>query len=185
MPRVTSGWGTACRYPACSCPRHAARGRKGRIGPTTRRPTAPGPDRDPYSAGKTGGPLDGTCPLPHLRNANRQFPGENGPTKYNISRGKMAPREGYRSFAALLSRLRRLGRVGFTDRKEPPASRGHCPPGPPRRHFRLTADGRAASPFAWANPLLALYGDRWRGEENAREHLRELCRNHRYTRARR
>lgn len=69
-------------------------------------------------------------------------------------------------------------------REEPSAFQERYPPGPPRRYFRLTAQGRAASPLAWANPLLALYGDRWGGEVVARKHLRELRRNHRYTRAR-
>lgn len=71
-----------------------------------------------------------------------------------------------------------------TGREEPSAFQEHYPPWPPRKYFRLTAEGRAASPMAWANPLLALYGERWGGVEAAREHNRHLQRQHKYSRAR-
>jgi len=73
--------------------------------------------------------------------------------------------------------------VGFTGRAEPPTFQERYSPGPARKYFRLTAEGRAASPLEWANPLLALYGERWGGEENAREHLPQLRGSHRYTHA--
>ena len=64
--------------------------------------------------------------------------------------------------------------------EEPSAFQDHYPPGPPRRYFRLTDAGKNASDSQWSNPLLALYGERWGGEENARQHLRELRKKHKY-----
>ncbi|MBA7616243.1 hypothetical protein ES703_23539 [subsurface metagenome] len=64
----------------------------------------------------------------------------------------------YHSFVVYFSNLQRLGWVEFTSKEEPSAFQAHHPPGPPRRYFRLTDAGRAASDAAWSNPLLALYG---------------------------
>ncbi len=64
----------------------------------------------------------------------------------------------YHSFVVYFSNLQRLGWVEFTGREEPSAFQDHYPPGPPRRYYRLTPAGRAASEAAWANPQLALYG---------------------------
>jgi hypothetical protein len=40
---------------------------------------------------------------------------------------------------------------------EPSAFQSNYPPGQPRKYFRLTVAGKAASDSAWANPLSALY----------------------------
>ena len=66
----------------------------------------------------------------------------------------------YHSFVVYFSNLQRLGWVAFTGREEPSALQDNYPDGQPRRYFRLTAAGRAASEAAWSNQLLALYGER-------------------------
>ncbi len=65
----------------------------------------------------------------------------------------------YHSFVVYFSNLQRLGWVEETGREETSAFQDHYPPGPPRRYFRLTNAGRAASDAAWSNPQLALYGE--------------------------
>ena len=64
----------------------------------------------------------------------------------------------YHSFVIYFSNLKRLGWVEATRQEESSAFQDHYANGQPRRYFRLTAAGRAASDVAWANPLLALYG---------------------------
>ena len=64
----------------------------------------------------------------------------------------------YHSFVVYFSTLQRLGWVEPSGREEPSAFQGNYPPGPPRRYYRLTAAGRAASETAWSNPQLTLYG---------------------------
>jgi len=64
----------------------------------------------------------------------------------------------YHSFVVYFSNLQRLGWVEESGREEPSAFQDHYPGGYPRKYFRLTAAGRAASDTAWANPLVALYG---------------------------
>ena len=64
----------------------------------------------------------------------------------------------YHSFVVYFSNLQRLGWVEPSGKEEPSAFQDHYPPGPPRRYFRLTNAGRAASDAAWANPQFALYG---------------------------
>lgn len=64
----------------------------------------------------------------------------------------------YHSFVVYFSNLQRLGWVEPTGREEKSAFQDHYPQGPPRRYFRLTDAGKAASEAAWANPLFALYG---------------------------
>ena len=64
----------------------------------------------------------------------------------------------YHSFVVYFSNLQRLGWVEFTGKEEPSAFQDHYPPGQPRRYFRLTDAGRAASDAAWSNPQFALYG---------------------------
>jgi hypothetical protein len=64
----------------------------------------------------------------------------------------------YHSFVVYFSNIVRLSWVEPTGREERSAFQEHYPPGPPRRYFRLTKAGRAASDAAWANPHLALYG---------------------------
>ena len=63
----------------------------------------------------------------------------------------------YHSFVVYFSNLHRLGWVEFTGREEASAFQDHYPAGMPRRYFRLTDAGRAASDAAWSNPYLALY----------------------------
>jgi len=64
----------------------------------------------------------------------------------------------YHSFVVYFSNLQRLGWVEFTGKEEPSAFQDHYPPGQPRRYFRLTDAGRAASGASWSNPQFALYG---------------------------
>ena len=65
----------------------------------------------------------------------------------------------YHSFVVYFSNLQRLGWVEFTGREEPSALQDNYPKGQSRRYYRLTDAGRTASDAAWANPLLALYGN--------------------------
>ena len=67
----------------------------------------------------------------------------------------------YHSFVVYFSNLQRLRWVEQTGQEEPSAFQGNYPPGPPRRYYRLTDAGMAASDTAWANPHLALYGSGW------------------------
>ena len=62
------------------------------------------------------------------------------------------------SFVTYFSTLQKLGWVEPTGEEEASAFQDHYPPGPPRRYFRLTDAGRAASDAAWSNPQFALYG---------------------------
>jgi hypothetical protein len=64
----------------------------------------------------------------------------------------------YHSFVVYFSNLQRLGWVEPTGEEEASAFQDHYPAGMPRRYFRLTDAGRAASDAAWSNPYLALYG---------------------------
>lgn len=64
----------------------------------------------------------------------------------------------YHSFIVYFSNLVRLRWVEFTGGEEASAFQDHYPAGMPRRYFRLTDAGRAASDAAWSNPHLALYG---------------------------
>lgn len=66
----------------------------------------------------------------------------------------------YHSFVVYFSNLQRLGWVEATKKTEPSSFQDHYAKGQPRRYFRLTAEGMAASDSAWANPLMALYGSR-------------------------
>jgi hypothetical protein len=63
----------------------------------------------------------------------------------------------FHSFVVYFSNLQRLGWVEPSGKEEASAFQDHYPPGPPRRYFRLTAAGKAASEADWANPLFALY----------------------------
>jgi hypothetical protein len=66
----------------------------------------------------------------------------------------------FHSFVVYFSNLRRLGWVEATGNEEPSAFQDHYLPGPPRKYFRLTREGREASETAWANPYFALYGSK-------------------------
>jgi len=64
----------------------------------------------------------------------------------------------FHSFVVYFSTIQRLGWVEPTGQEEPSSFQQHYPPGPPRRYFRLTKEGRDASDAAWSNPHFALYG---------------------------
>jgi len=64
----------------------------------------------------------------------------------------------YHSFVVYFSNLQRLGWVEESGKVERSAFQDNYPRGYPRKFFRLTGAGRAASDAAWANPLAALYG---------------------------
>lgn len=64
----------------------------------------------------------------------------------------------YHSFVVYFSTLQRLGWVEPSRYEEPSAFQDHYPKGQPRRYYRLTAAGGAASDVAWSNPQLTLYG---------------------------
>jgi hypothetical protein len=64
----------------------------------------------------------------------------------------------YHSFVTYFSNLQRLGWVEPSGKVEFSAFQGNYPPGQPRKYYRLTVTGKAASDTAWANPLSALYG---------------------------
>ena len=63
----------------------------------------------------------------------------------------------YHSFVTYFSNLQRLGWAEFSDKVEPSAFQSNYPPGQPRKYYRLTVTGKAASDSARANPLAALY----------------------------
>jgi hypothetical protein len=66
----------------------------------------------------------------------------------------------YHSFVVYFSNLQRLGWVEESGVEERSSLQDHYPEGQPRKFYRLTEAGRAASGAAWANPQLALYGTR-------------------------
>jgi len=66
----------------------------------------------------------------------------------------------YHSFVAYFSNLQKLGWVEESGIEEHSAFQDNYSKAQPRKYFRLTAVGRAASEAAWANPFAALYG--WR-----------------------
>ena len=64
----------------------------------------------------------------------------------------------YHSFVVYFSNLQRLGWVEFTGKEEASVFQDHYDQGQPRRYYRLTVSGKAASDAAWADPRAALYG---------------------------
>jgi len=64
----------------------------------------------------------------------------------------------FHSFVVYFATIHRLGWVQPAGYEEPSAFQDHHPPGPPRRYYRLTEAGRAASDSAWRNPHRACYG---------------------------
>lgn len=64
----------------------------------------------------------------------------------------------YHSFLIYFSMLKRLGWVEPV-KEEPSAIQDNYPPAPPRRYYRLTAAGRAATPMEISDPLMVLYPD--------------------------
>lgn len=63
----------------------------------------------------------------------------------------------YHSFVTYFSTLQRLGWVEPSGKEEKSSFQDNYPAGPPRRYFRLTGEGQAASDAAWSNPNLAFY----------------------------
>jgi len=64
----------------------------------------------------------------------------------------------FHSFVVYFSNLQRLGWVEPTGREEPSSFQDHYPPGPPRRYFHLTQEGKSTPDYLWADPRKALYG---------------------------
>jgi hypothetical protein len=64
----------------------------------------------------------------------------------------------YHGFVVYFSALRRLGWVEPSGIEEPSSFQDNYPVGPPRKYYRLTKAGIAASNRDWANPQAALYG---------------------------
>ena len=64
----------------------------------------------------------------------------------------------YHSFVVYFSNLRRLGWVEFTGKESISEFQDHYKQGQPRKYFRLTIVGIAATDSAWRNPRIALYG---------------------------
>ena len=62
----------------------------------------------------------------------------------------------YHSFVVYFSTLQRLGWVEPTGKEEPSAFQDHYPSGQPRKYFRLTDYGMAASDSAWVNPRYSI-----------------------------
>jgi len=69
----------------------------------------------------------------------------------------------FHSFVVYFSNLRRLGWVEPSGKEEPSSFQDHYAPAPPRKYYRLTRAGRAASDAAWTNPYLTLYGGHQHG----------------------
>ncbi|MHB8105115.1 MAG: hypothetical protein ACYDG5_06205 [Dehalococcoidales bacterium] len=63
----------------------------------------------------------------------------------------------YHSFIDYFSTIQKLNWVEPTGKEEPSAFQDHYPSGQPRKYFRLTSAGMAASDSAWADPHRALY----------------------------
>jgi len=65
----------------------------------------------------------------------------------------------YHSFLVYFGMLKRLGWVEPTpEREERSTIQEYHPPAPPRRYYRLTAAGRAATAVDLSDPMKALYG---------------------------
>jgi hypothetical protein len=63
----------------------------------------------------------------------------------------------YHSFIVYFSTLRKLKWVELTGRKEASEFQDRYAEGQPRKYYRLTVVGKAASEHDWGNPRLALY----------------------------
>lgn len=62
----------------------------------------------------------------------------------------------YHSFLVYFGMLKRLGWVEPV-KEEPSAIQDNYPPAPPRRYYRLTAAGRAATPMELSDPITTIY----------------------------
>lgn len=63
----------------------------------------------------------------------------------------------YHSFVVYFSNLVRLGWVESTGKEEHSALQSNYPSGQPRKYYRLTTKGLAASDAEWSNPLATFY----------------------------
>jgi len=64
----------------------------------------------------------------------------------------------YHSFVVYFSTTRRLGWIEPSGIEEPSSFQDNYPAGPPRKYYRLTKAGIAASDGDWSNPQATLYG---------------------------
>lgn len=64
----------------------------------------------------------------------------------------------YHSFVTYFAMLQKLNWVEPSGKEEKSAFQANYPAGQPRKYFRLSEAGRAASETDWANPHLTLYG---------------------------
>jgi len=74
----------------------------------------------------------------------------------------------YHSFLVYFGVLKRLGWVEDTDKTEASAIQDNYPPAPPRRYYRLTATGEAATQVALSDPIRTLYPEYDRKTRSAR-----------------
>jgi len=74
----------------------------------------------------------------------------------------------YHSFLVYFGMLKRLDWVEETLQTEPSAIQDNYPEAPPRRYYRLTAAGQAATATALRDPVMTLYPDYDRAMRSAR-----------------
>lgn len=74
----------------------------------------------------------------------------------------------YHSFLVYFGMLKRLGWVEETGRTEMSTIQENYPPAPPRKYYRLTRAGQAASTVDVRDPLRALYPEYDRGTRSAK-----------------
>ncbi len=76
----------------------------------------------------------------------------------------------YHSFLVYFGMLKRLGWVEETLRTEPSAIQDNYPPAPPRRYYRLTYAGGAATTLQLSDPVMTLYPEYDRKMRSAKNH---------------
>ena len=74
----------------------------------------------------------------------------------------------YHSFLIYFGMLKRLGWVEETGETEPSTIQEWYPPGPPRKYYRLTDAGQAASLVQLRDPLMTLYPEYDRAMRSAK-----------------
>ena len=86
------------------------------------------------------------------------------------------------SFARYFGMLAQLGWVEPTGLEEPSAFQEQYPEAEPRRYYRLTGRGQAASRADWSNPLRTLYGYPFeeiiQKKQQSREKVKEKLRSY-------
>jgi len=63
----------------------------------------------------------------------------------------------YHSFLVYCGVLKRLGWLEETEKTEPSTVQENYPPAPPRKYYRLTDSGRAATELQLSDPVMTLY----------------------------